>query len=134
MYTVNTFLMILFALITSLTFSIIIYTCVALLGNIGKALAIVLMIVQLAGSGGTYPIQVDPMIFRVLQPFFPFTYAVGGFREAIAGPLVSSVVLDLLVLIVMAVIFIVIGYFLKSPLHHKVNKFEAKFKASGISE
>ncbi|KAJ51921.1 putative membrane protein [Clostridium tetanomorphum] len=133
-YTVNTFLMILFALITSLTFSIIIYTCVALLGNIGKALAIVLMIVQLAGSGGTYPIQVDPMIFRVLQPFFPFTYAVGGFREAIAGPLVSSVVLDLLVLIVMAVIFIVIGYFLKSPLHHKVNKFEAKFKASGISE
>lgn len=133
-YTVDIFLMILFALMTSLTFSIIIYTCVALFGNIGKALAIVLMIIQLAGSGGTYPIQVDPMFFRVLQPFFPFTYAIGGFREAIAGPLVSSVVLDFVVLIVMAAVFIVIGYFLKSPLHHKVSKFEAKFKESGISE
>ncbi|WP_125154265.1 YhgE/Pip domain-containing protein [Clostridium rectalis] len=133
-YTVNTFLMILFSLITAFTFSIIIYSCVALLGNVGKALAIVLMIVQLAGSGGTYPIQVDPMIFRILQPFFPFTYAIGGFREAIAGPLISSVVLDLVVLIVQAFIFILIGYFLKSPLHHKVSKFEAKFKESGISE
>lgn len=133
-YTVNTLLMILFALMTSFTFSIIIYTCVALLGNVGKAIAIVLMIIQLAGSGGTYPIQVDPMFFRVLQPFFPFTYAVGGFREAIAGPLVSSVALDFIVLGLVAGIFIVIGYFLKSPLHHKVSKFEAKFKESGISE
>lgn len=133
-YTVNTTLMILFALATSFTFSIIIYTLVAIFGNVGKALSIIFMIVQLAGSGGTYPIQVDPLIFRILQPFFPFTYSLGGFREAIAGPLASSVIIDFVVLGAIAILFILFGYYLKEPLHPIVSKFESKFKESGIAE
>lgn len=133
-YTVNTTLMILFALATSFTFSIIIYTLVAIFGNVGKALSIIFMIVQLAGSGGTYPIQVDPLIFRILQPFFPFTYSLGGFREAIAGPLASSVIIDFVVLGAIAILFILFGYYLKEPLYPIVSKFESKFKESGIAE
>ncbi len=133
-YTVNTTLMILFALATSFTFSIIIYTLVAIFGNVGKALSIIFMIVQLAGSGGSYPIQVDPLIFRILQPFFPFTYSLGGFREAIAGPLASSVIIDFVVLGVISTLFILFGYYLKAPLHPIVSKFEGKFKESGIAE
>lgn len=133
-YTVNTTLMILFALATSFTFSIIIYTLVATFGNVGKALSIIFMIVQLAGSGGTYPIQVDPLIFRILQPFFPFTYSLGGFREAIAGPLASSVIIDFVVLGAIAILFILFGYYLKEPLYPIVSKFESKFKESGIAE
>ena len=133
-YTVNTTLMILFALATSFTFSIIIYTLVATFGNVGKALSIIFMIVQLAGSGGSYPIQVDPLIFRILQPFFPFTYSLGGFREAIAGPLASSVIIDFVVLGVISTLFILFGYYLKEPLHPIVSKFESKFKESGIAE
>lgn len=133
-YTVNTTLMILFALATSFTFSIIIYTLVAIFGNVGKALSIIFMIVQLAGSGGSYPIQVDPLIFRILQPFFPFTYSLGGFREAIAGPLASSVIIDFVVLGVISTLFILFGYYLKAPLHPIVSKFESKFKESGIAE
>lgn len=133
-YTVNTMLMILFALATSFTFSIIIYTLVAIFGNVGKALSIIFMIVQLAGSGGSYPIQVDPLIFRILQPFFPFTYSLGGFREAIAGPLASSVIIDFVVLGVISTLFILFGYYLKAPLHPIVSKFESKFKESGIAE
>ncbi|WP_297713492.1 YhgE/Pip domain-containing protein [Clostridium sp.] len=133
-YTVNTTLMILFALATSFTFSIIIYTLVAIFGNVGKALSIIFMIVQLAGSGGSYPIQVDPLIFRILQPFFPFTYSLGGFREAIAGPLASSVIIDFVVLGAISILFILFGYYLKAPLHPIVSKFEGKFKESGIAE
>lgn len=133
-YTVNTFLMIVFALATSITFSIITYTLVSILGNIGKAVAIVFMIVQLAGSGGTYPIQLDPLIFRILQPLFPFTYSISGFREAIAGPLISSVALDFVALIMISIVFILIGFFFKKPLHDTVHKFEIKFKESGIGE
>lgn len=133
-YTVNTLLMILFALATSFTFSIIIYTLVAIFGNVGKALSIIFMIIQLAGSGGTYPIQVDPLIFRMLQPFFPFTYSIGGFREAIAGPLPSSVILDFVVLGAVSALFILFGYYLKEPLHPIVSKFEGKFKESGLAE
>ncbi|MGO5066815.1 MULTISPECIES: YhgE/Pip family protein [unclassified Clostridium] len=133
-YTINFPLMIMFSLVSSITFVIITYTLVALFSKFGNALAIVFMILQLAGSGGTYPIQVDPLIFRILQPFFPFTYSIGGFREAIGGPLVSSVLLDFSMLILMSIVFILIGFFLKASVHHKVNKFDENFKASGISE
>lgn len=133
-YTVSTPLMIVVALVSSLTFAIITYTLVSLLGNLGKALAIIYMIIQLAGSGGTYPIQVDPLIFRILQPAFPFTYAIGAFREAIAGPLISSVVLDFVMLIIISVIFILLGFFLKKPLYERVHRFETNFKLSGIGE
>ncbi|WP_160678127.1 YhgE/Pip domain-containing protein [Clostridium sp. C8-1-8] len=133
-YTVNTALMIIFSVVSSIVFAIITYTLVSILGNIGKAVAIVFMIIQLAGSGGTYPIQVDPMIFRILQPLFPFTYSVGGFREAIAGPLISSVVLDFTVLLIIAAIFILIGFFFKEPLHNPIHRFEERFEESGIGE
>ncbi|APF27226.1 hypothetical protein NPD7_2079 [Clostridium sporogenes] len=133
-YTVNFPLMLAFSVVSSIIFVIITYTLVAIFGKFGNALAIVFMILQLAGSGGTYPIQVDPLIFRILQPFFPFTYSIGGFREAIGGPLVSSVILDFIMLILMGGIFVLIGFFLKSPLHHKISKFDEDFKASGISE
>lgn len=133
-YTINFPLMLIFSIVSSITFVIITYTLVALFSKFGNALSIVFMILQLAGSGGTYPIQVDPLIFRILQPFFPFTYSIGGFREAIGGPLISSVVLDFVMLILMAIVFVLMGFFLKSPLHKKVGKFDKNFKASGISE
>ena len=133
-YTVNTPLLIFFSVLSAITFTIIIFTFVSLLGNIGKALAIVLMVIQLAGSGGTYPIQVIPKIFQILQPFFPFTYAISGFREAIAGPLLSSVLNDIGTLLVMAIIFILIGFFFKNILNKKVEKFEDEFKKSGVAE
>lgn len=133
-YSVSTPLMIVVALVSSITFAIITYTLVALLGNLGKALAIIYMIIQLAGSGGTYPIQVDPLIFRILQPTFPFTYAIGAFREAIAGPLISNVVLDFVMLIIISVIFILLGFFLKKPLYERVHRFETNFELSGIGE
>ena len=132
--TANTSLFLIMGLVTSLSFGIILYTLGSLLGNIGKAIGVVWMVIQIAGCGGTYPIQVDPKFFRILQPFFPFTYAVGGFREAIAGPLPSNVALDLAVLFIFSIIFILIGFFLKEPLNSIVEKFEEKFKQSGVAE
>ncbi|EGW36999.1 yhgE/Pip C-terminal domain protein [Desulfosporosinus sp. OT] len=133
-YSVNTPLLIVAALVSSLTFAVITYTLVSLLGNFGKALAIVYMIMQLAGSGGTYPIEVDPLILRILQPTFPFTYAISAFREAIAGPLISKVILDFFMLLLFAAIFVLAGYFLKKPLYERVHRFETNFKLSGIGE
>ena len=133
-YTVNAPLLILFGIVSSFTFSTIIYTLVSLFGNVGKALAIIWMVIQIAGSGGSYPIQVDPLFFRILQPSFPFTYALGGFREAIGGPLISSVVLDFTMLFIFAIVFILIGIFFKEKINKYTNKFEEKFEESGIAE
>lgn len=133
-YTVNKGLFITFCILSSLVFAIITFTLMSTLGNPGKALAIIYMILQLAGSGGTYPIQVDPLIFRILQPLFPFTYAVGGLREAVAGPLVSSVILDFVQLFLFGTVFLLFGYFAIQPLHKYVHHFEEKFNESGIGE
>lgn len=133
-YSVSPVLMVIFSVLSAITFSIIIFTNVSLLGNVGKAINIVFMIVQLAGCGGSYPIQVDPLIFRILQPFFPFTYAVGGFREAIAGPLVSSVILDISILLLFLILYVILGFVFKPRLKSVVKSFEKKFHESGIGE
>ncbi|MGL4451197.1 MAG: YhgE/Pip family protein [Sarcina sp.] len=132
--TANLPLFILAAVITSIVFCVIIFTLVALFGNFGKAIAIVLMVVQIAGTGGTYPIQVLPMFFRIVEPIMPFSYAVKLFREAIAGPIVSHVVYDIIALVTFAIVFLLLAYFLKPKLHGRLTKFEKKFEESGIGE
>ena len=132
--TVNTPLFILFGVLCSLTFCTIVFTLVSLFGNVGKGIAIILMVIQIAGSGGSYPIQVDPKFFRVLQPFFPFTYGLEGFREAIAGPLASKVLLDIGVLVSIIVVTLLIGILFKQKLSKQVEKFDEKFEKSGIAE
>lgn len=131
---INVFLMIMVSLASALTFTVITYTLVSILGNFGRAISIILLIIQIAGSGATYPIQLQSLIFRILQPLFPFTYSVSGFREAIAGPLIETVVLDFIALFLISIFFILIGLFLKEPLHNKIHKFQVKFKDSGIGE
>lgn len=120
--------------ITSLVFCTVIFTLVSIFGNFGKAICIVLMVVQIAGTGGTYPVQVLPLFFRIVGPLMPFTYAINGFREAVAGPILSHVVFDIGMLVVFAIIFILLAYFLKPVLEKRVTKFEAKFEESGIGE
>lgn len=132
--TVNTALLIFISMFASAIFTIIVFTLMSVFGNLGKALAIIFMVLQLAGSGGSYPIQVDPLFFRIIQPAFPFTYAISGYREAIAGPLVSTVILDFVILAIMGLAFILLGYLLKGPLNPRVRKFEEMFEESGISE
>lgn len=133
-YVVNPALFIFFAVYSSFVFSIVTFTLASTLGNVGKALSIIYLILQVAGSGGSYPIQVDPLVFRILQPLFPFTYTLGGLREAIAGPLVSSVMMNIAALAVFAVLFLVGGYFTVGPLNNTIHQFEHDFKKSGLGE
>ncbi|MGL5616395.1 MAG: YhgE/Pip family protein [Sarcina sp.] len=122
------------AVITDITFAIIIYTIVSLFRTMGKAICIVLMVIQLAGTGGTYPIQALPLIFRIIKPFMPFPYGVDTMREAIGGPYWPNVTKDIACLIAFAIIFILIGYFLKPRTNGFFTKFEGKFEESGIAE
>lgn len=130
----NLILFILFGAITSLTFSIIIYTNVSLFDDIGKALNVILLVLQLAGSGGAYPIQVAPFIFKILQPFFPFTYALSGIRESIAGVLAYQVALDFAILILFGAISLLFGLFFKDKVSKYIYKFHEKFEESELAE
>lgn len=107
----------LFGLLISSLFMLIVYTLVSVFGNVGKAMAIVLLVLQLAGSGGTFPIQLTPPFFQAINPYLPFTYAISMMREAVGGILWDIVHRDVLMLILYAVIFLIIGVFLKKSIN-----------------
>jgi len=133
-YTVAPGMFIFFCVYSSVVFSIITFTLLSTLGNVGKALSIIYLILQVAGSGGSYPIQTAPTIFRILQPLFPFTYTLSGMREAIAGPLSGSVAGDVAGLTGFALLFLFGGYFTVAHLYKTFHQFELGFKQSGLGE
>ena len=133
-YVVNPGMFVFFCVYSAVVFSIITYTLLSTLGNVGKALGIIYLIVQVAGSGGSYPIQVDPKIFQILQPLFPFTYTLSGMRESIAGPLAGAVTGDIVGLFVFGLLFWLGGYFTVGPLYRTYHQFELGFKHSGLGE
>ncbi|PLS31824.1 Phage infection protein-like protein [Bifidobacterium margollesii] len=73
------------AVITSLTYLSITYALSVTFQHVGKGLCVVLVIVQIPGASGLYPIEMMPGFFRHLYPFFPFTYSIDALRETIGG-------------------------------------------------
>ncbi len=124
-------LMLGFGALCSLVFTIMIFTLVSIFGNVGKAIAVVIMVFQIAGAGGIYPIQTNPKIFGLLEPLWPFTYAINGFREAIAGPVWSSVNQNILSLLLFAGVFLLMAV-LKKPFHNLNRALEHKFKEAEL--
>ena len=51
----------------------------------GKALVVVMVVIQIAGSSGTFPIELLPDFYRRVYIFFPFPYAINAMRECIGG-------------------------------------------------
>lgn len=130
----NFFVMLVFGVLTSLTFTSIVYTSASLFGNLGKAFAVILVAMQLAGSGAMYPVQLNPWIFRVFQPLFPFTYAIGGFREAVGGPNPETVFIDMFILSLMTGGMILLGYLLKNPMEKHTQRLLSDFRKTGIGQ
>ena len=114
-----------------LVFTIMIYTLVSLFGNVGKAIAVVIMVFQIAGSGGIYPIQTNPAIFGILQPLWPFTYAIDCFRQAIAGPEKMQTLYDLRCLALFFLVYFVLG-FLKKYFYNMTMWVETRFKKAEL--
>ncbi|WP_104180947.1 YhgE/Pip family protein [Arthrobacter sp. B0490] len=74
-----------FTVLTALVFTAIHQSLVALLGGVGRLVALVLLMLQLTSAGGTYPVATAPGFFRFLSPLLPMTHAVEGLRHLVAG-------------------------------------------------
>ena len=131
---VNPLLFVLGSVFTSIIFTFILYSMCSVLGNVGKVLGIVLLVLQIGGSGGTFPIQLTPKFFQTINPFLPFTYAISFAREAIGGVVQSVLVKDIIVLLIYGAIFILISLFLKKPINKLSEGFAESIKKSGIGE
>ncbi|PDZ13728.1 phage infection protein [Bacillus pseudomycoides] len=131
-YVVDKFWFVLFSLFIGGVFVCIVYSLVSVFGNIGKSMAIILLVLQVAGSGGTFPIQMLPKFFQSIYPFLPFTYAISVIRETVGGMLWDIVIRDLLVLSVFVVIMLVLALVLKTPINKSSEKFVENAKGSKI--
>ena len=120
------------AAVTSFVFISLIYSLALAFGDIGKAIVVVIMVVQIAGSSGSYPIEILPDIFSKIYLFFPFPYAINAMREAIFGMYQWDYLIYLGELMLFAVAGIAIGLVVRRPFI-KMNRFvEDEMEKSGV--
>ena len=105
-------LFVLAACINGLVFMMINFALAFALGKIGAAVSVVIVILQVAGSGGTFPPEVLPGFFRALYPFMPFHYALDAMRECVAGMYGATYFISLGILLLMGVIVFAAGLLL----------------------
>ena len=112
---VHPWLMWLSAAVTSMVFVALIYALTLAFGDIGRAAVVVIMMIQIAGSSGTYPIEILPDIFEKIFLFFPFPYAINAMREAICGMYQYDFWIYLAQLMIFFLCAVAIGIFIRKP-------------------
>ena len=103
------------ASLTAFTFSLLIYSLALSFGDVGKAVVVVIMVMQIAGSSGTFPIELLPEIYQKIYRFFPFPYAIDAMRECICGLYGDYYIRQLAFLLLFAVAALLIGLLVRRP-------------------
>lgn len=117
--------------LASFVFSLLIYSLTYAFGNVGEALAVVIMVIQVAGAGGTFPKEVLPDIYQQIYTFLPFPYAMDALKEAVGGIYENAFLESLGKLAVFLVVSLVIGLVFSIPfrkLNAKIEKSKERSK------
>ena len=101
--------------LTAFTFSLLIYSLALSFGDVGKAIVVVIMVMQIAGSSGTFPIELLPEIYQKFYRFFPFPYAIDAMRECICGIYGNYYWQQIGYLMLFAVAALLIGLLVRKP-------------------
>ena len=111
---------------------IIVYSLTSTLGNAGKSLAIILLVLQITATAGIYPVQLLPPFFQALHPYLPLTYAIGALREVIGGVIWSSYWYNILILAIFPALTFVLTLIIKEKLNKRAQWSEKKLEDSGL--
>ncbi|NKC58990.1 YhgE/Pip domain-containing protein [Vagococcus fluvialis] len=111
-YTKNPIWNIIFALIIDLAFMMMVYVLVALFDNLGKGIAIIILVLSISAGGGNFPIEMSGPFFRAIHPYIPFTHAVNLLRESVGGIYWPTALKAISILISVTIAFFVAGYIL----------------------
>src|SRR5690606_25584316 len=117
---------------TGLVYVSIIYALAMSLGYVGKGVAILLVIMQIPGASGIYPIEMMPGFFRALFPFFPFTYGIDAMRETIGGFYRADYWVSVAVLVMYAALAFLLGLFFRQRLGNFARLFNHRLSETGL--
>ena len=126
------FLFLLGCWFSSLVFVNIIYTLTVSLGDIGKAVSVILLVVQVAGTGGNFPIEVAPSFFRAVYPLLPFTHSMAALRETVGGMYGMNYWIDLGKLAIFLGISLIVGLVLRKPIIKANDAFTEKLEETKL--
>ena len=129
---VNPLLFIFSAMLVSVVFMVLIYSLTSALGNIGKGVAIILLVVQISGTGGMYPIEIMNSLFGVLYPFLPMTYGITLVREAQLGVVWSNFWPALIILLAIGIVTVIIMLIVKEKADKRAHYLEKRLEDSGL--
>lgn len=131
-YAVHPIMFVFYSVFVSVVFMVIIYTAVSLFGHGGIVIGIVLLVVQVAASSANFPIEVNPRMFQIIYPFLPFTYAINGMRQIMAGIVYSILFKDIAILGAYMVASLIIGITFKKVSNKCIKPFVDKLKESKL--
>lgn len=118
--------------VTSVVFITLIYALASTWKHIGKAICVILLILQIPGSSGTFPIEMTPRFFQILHPLLPFSYAITAFREAMFGQYGNLYGKSLATLMIYVAAGLIIGLGIR-PLLLNINRMiDRKLEESGL--
>ncbi|WP_313510611.1 YhgE/Pip domain-containing protein [Enterococcus sp.] len=121
---------VLFALLVGLAFMMIVYVLAGLFGNLGKGIAIIILVLSISGGGGNYPIQVSGKFFQFINPLLPFTHAVNLLRESAGGIYWPNVWAPVIILICIFLFFGIVGTLVSPYVSEKSKKLSDISKES----
>jgi putative membrane protein len=131
-YIDNELMFILSCLFVSGIFMLVVYSFVSALGDVGKAVAIVLLVIQISGTGGIYPVEIMAQFFNVMNPFMPMTYAITLIREAQLGLIWSNYLPALIILLGIGVATVIVMMIIKEKADKATHYFEERLEDSGL--
>ncbi|HAQ3124148.1 TPA: YhgE/Pip family protein [Enterococcus faecium] len=121
-----------FAVLIALAFMMIVYVLAALFDNVGKGIAIIILVLSISGGGGNYPIQVSGKFFQMINPFLPFTHAVNLLRESAGGIYWPNATKAIWIMIGLFVVFGIVGTAIYPFIEEKMTKFKEAAHESHI--
>lgn len=114
--------------VTSFVFTLLIYSITLSFGDVGKALVVVVLVIQIAGSSGTYPIELLPDIFQKIYTYFPFPYSINAMREVISGRYQDNYWMYMGQLLIFAAVAVIIGLLVRLPFKEINHFFEERME------
>lgn len=126
------FLLILAGWVISTVFTNIVYTLVVALSNAGKAVAVVLLVLQISAAGGAYPLELLPQWFQNISPWLPATYAINLMRSAIAGIYAGDFAYNLVIILVFLIPNLVLGLVLRHTIAGRIHDMTKEIEKTKV--
>ena len=130
---INNPLMFLFSgFLVSVTFMVLMYSLVSALGHVGKGISVILLVIQISGTGGIYPIEIMGSLYQTLYPYLPMTYAINLIRYGQLGMVWSNYLLSLVILIAISIATVIVAIIIKEKADNASHYFEERLEQTGL--